>query len=182
MATLPPHGSVAVAAAPAVRARISDSANPVATRLANSRAGDLAAEPMITWAILTGEYPPAPGGVSDYTRLVAQGLAAAGDRVHVFAPAGAMPTDPVGSNEAESNISVHWLERGFAPRSLAAVERELQRLPRDTRLLVQYVPHAFGCRAMNIAFVAWLASRRRQPLDIMFHEVAYPLSARQRLR
>ena len=29
---------------------------------------------MTHWAILTGEYPPQPGGVSDYTRLVARGI------------------------------------------------------------------------------------------------------------
>ena len=33
---------------------------------------------MTTWAILTGEYPPQPGGVSDYTLQVCRGLAAAG--------------------------------------------------------------------------------------------------------
>jgi hypothetical protein len=38
--------------------------------------------PALTWAILTGEYPPQAGGVSDYTRLVARGLAECGDRVH----------------------------------------------------------------------------------------------------
>ena len=38
------------------------------------------------WHILTGEYPPQPGGVSDYSRMVAHGLAAAGDEVVVWAP------------------------------------------------------------------------------------------------
>jgi hypothetical protein len=28
---------------------------------------------MLRWHIITGEYPPQPGGVSDYTRLVARG-------------------------------------------------------------------------------------------------------------
>ena len=37
------------------------------------------------WAILTGEYPPQFGGVSDYTRNVATGLVAAGDVVTVYA-------------------------------------------------------------------------------------------------
>ena len=37
------------------------------------------------WAIITGEYPPDPGGVSDYTYLVATHLADAGDEVHVCA-------------------------------------------------------------------------------------------------
>ena len=41
---------------------------------------------MIRWVILTGEYPPQSGGVSDYTRLVVEGLAAVGDEVAVYAP------------------------------------------------------------------------------------------------
>ncbi len=40
----------------------------------------------MTWHIITGEYPPAIGGVSSYTQLVAEGLAAAGDAVHVWCP------------------------------------------------------------------------------------------------
>ena len=39
------------------------------------------------WVLITGEYPPAPGGVSDYSSMVARGLAEAGDEVHVWAPA-----------------------------------------------------------------------------------------------
>ena len=36
--------------------------------------------------ILTPEYPPATGGVADYTRLIARKLAQAGDAVHVWCP------------------------------------------------------------------------------------------------
>jgi hypothetical protein len=46
------------------------------------------------WSILTGEYPPQPGGVSDYTRLVAQGLAALGDEMAMYAPPQGI--DPLG--------------------------------------------------------------------------------------
>ena len=38
------------------------------------------------WHILTCEYPPQSGGVSDYTYLVAKGLAELNDQVHVGAP------------------------------------------------------------------------------------------------
>jgi hypothetical protein len=40
----------------------------------------------VTWHILTGEYPPQPGGVSDYTRQLARALVDAGDSVEVWAP------------------------------------------------------------------------------------------------
>src|SRR5690606_21613145 len=53
---------------------------------------------------------------------------------------------------------------------------------RAPRLFVQYVPHAFGYRAMNVPFVAWLGLRKRGPLWVMFHEVAFPLERGQRAR
>jgi glycosyltransferase involved in cell wall biosynthesis len=47
------------------------------------------------------------------------------------------------------------------------------------RLLVQYVPHAFGWKAMNVPLCMWLARQRRHALWVMFHEVAFPLEAGQ---
>ena len=60
------------------------------------------------WNIITGEYPPQPGGVSDYTRLVAHGLADAGDEVCVYAP----PAD------ASRAIAASKPSRKSSPRSL----------------------------------------------------------------
>jgi glycosyltransferase involved in cell wall biosynthesis len=125
------------------------------------------------WAILTGEYPPQPGGVSDYTRLVARGLAAAGDAVSVWCPPCA-----AGAN-AEDGVRVRRLPDHFGRRSLADLGRGLEP---DARLLVQYVPHAFGRRGMNVPFCLWLASRRQHSVWVMFHEVAFPLGWRQPLK
>ena len=104
--------------------------------------------------IITGEYPPQSGGVADYTRLVARGLAAAGDEVHVWAPAvpGPEPDDP--------GVTVHRLPGRFGPQGLAALDAGLRRLPGPARILVQYVPHAFGWKAMNVPFCLWLRARR----------------------
>ena len=128
------------------------------------------------WAILTGEYPPQPGGVSDYTRLTARGLAAAGDTVHVWAPecGGPDPHDP--------GVTVHRLPGRFGPRGLAALDAGIRRLPGPARILVQYVPHAFGWHAMNLPFCLWLRTRRRWPVWIMFHEVAFPMRPGQSWR
>lgn len=123
------------------------------------------------WHIVTGEYPPQPGGVSDYTRLVAEALAAEGDRVDVWAPAG--PEREL----ASSRVTVHRIDRPFSPRGLGRLSSALGAASRDGILLVQYVPTAFGYRAMNVAAAAWLASRR-QRLWLMFHEVAYPVGLR----
>jgi len=91
-----------------------------------------------TWAIVTGEYPPQRGGVADYTRLVARGLAAAGDQVHVWTSpcAAKTPEDP--------GIRVHRLPDRFGLRGLLRLDTQLRRFLNPDRVLVQYVPHAFG--------------------------------------
>jgi len=130
------------------------------------------------WHIITGEYPPHPGGVSDYTRLVAHGLADAGDRVIVWAPPcprnrGQEPAVSDGSSAA-SHVDVHRLPNHFGLASLQLLSRELDRRPAPRHLLVQYVPHAFGWKGGNVAFCAWLRSRTHDSIWVMFHEVAFP--------
>jgi glycosyltransferase involved in cell wall biosynthesis len=122
------------------------------------------------WHIITGEFPPDPGGVSDYTEVVARALVEAGDQVHVWAP---------GDRERvslERGISIHRLAGRFGPRAIAQLARGLDDLPAPRRLLVQYVPNAFGMKGMNVPFCAWLASRQEK-LWVMFHEVATPWNA-----
>jgi glycosyltransferase involved in cell wall biosynthesis len=128
------------------------------------------------WHIITGEYPPANGGVSDYTRLVARGLAARGDEVHVWAPGTASGL------VRDAGVEVHALPGTFGPRALRELTARLDASPGPRRLLVQYVPHAFGLKAMNVPFCAWLAARRSDEVWIMFHEVVYPWRKDQRVR
>jgi hypothetical protein len=132
---------------------------------------------MTHWHIITGEYPPQPGGVSDYTRRIACGLAEAGDRVDVWA-------SPVGvglQSDTESGVSVRRLPDHFGPRALRTLTRALDGQPGPHRLLVQYVPHAFGWKAANLPFCWWLRSRRRDSIWVMFHEVAFPFRRNQSL-
>jgi len=80
------------------------------------------------WAIVTGEYPPQLGGVSDYTRLVADALVAAGDEVHIWAPA----LDSAGQLETvthERGITVHRLPDHFGRHGIAALDKGLRQLP-----------------------------------------------------
>ena len=50
-------------------------------------------------------------------------------------------------------------------------------------MLVEYVPHAFGMKAMNVPLCLMLLRRRNSSnITVMFHEVAYPISRRQSLR
>jgi glycosyltransferase involved in cell wall biosynthesis len=127
-----------------------------------------------TWHIITGEYPPQIGGVGDNARLVACGLAAAGEEVKVWTPhcSHAFPGDP--------GVAIRSLPDHFGPRSFVALDRALASSSRD-RTLIQYVPHAFGLKAMNLPFCLWLYSRRRHRLRVNFHEVMFPIARGQRL-
>ena len=125
----------------------------------------------IRWAILTGEYPPQAGGVSDYTRLVAEGLAAVGNEVAVYGP-----PQSHGPDLTAPGVRVRRLPDRFGSRGLRWLDLELTR-DRPDRILIQYVPHAFGWKAMNLPFVAWVLIRRvrrRDDVRVMFHEVAFP--------
>jgi len=127
------------------------------------------------WHIITGEYPPQPGGVSDYTRLVAGGLAQAGDEVEIWAPeCGQL-------KESESGLKVHRLPGHFGPQALAAVDRAMA-AANSHRILVQYVPHAYGFKAMNLPLCCWLYARRRRDITVFFHEVAVRRRVSQPLR
>lgn len=123
------------------------------------------------WHLITGEYPPDRGGVADYTETLALALAGAGAEVNVWASGTAGLLE-----EARGGVSVHRVARQFGPVGLALLGRELDRFAGPRTILVQYVPHAFGWKAMNIPFAAWVARRGRRGDDVrvMFHEVAFP--------
>jgi glycosyltransferase involved in cell wall biosynthesis len=125
----------------------------------------------MTWFIVTGEYPPDLGGVADYTRTLAHALVDAGDEVHVITRG---HTD---AEELDEDVRVTRFAGGFGPRGLAAAGRIVRGSPPGARILLQYVPHAFGFRSMNLALCAW-AARPPVALDVMFHEVACDFTRR----
>src|SRR6266852_374370 len=84
---------------------------------------------MAVWHLITGEYPPQPGGVSDYSRLVACGLAGAGDEVHVWAP------ECTAQLQSDDGVVVHRLPGHFGPRALTARARSIDS-PGQSRMLV----------------------------------------------
>lgn len=132
-----------------------------------------------TWHIFTGEYPPQPGGVSDYTAQLAGGLAAAGDAIQVWAPA------CTGHTPDLAGVTVHRLRDHFSLRDLRRLGRALNEFPPPRRLLVQWVPHGFGWKSMNVPFCFWLLKRsvhRRDRIELMIHEafVRFERSWKQR--
>ena len=66
------------------------------------------------WHMITGEYPPDPGGVAGYTAAVAGALADAGAGVHVWA-SGDEPS-PIPMTPPDK-IGVHRIAGRFGPGS-----------------------------------------------------------------
>lgn len=129
------------------------------------------------WHLITGEYPPQPGGVADHTRLLAHALARSGDTVHVWAPALTIQMSAGPEEALERGVTVHRLSDHFGLRGLRQLDRRLREFGserEDARVLVQYVPHMYGWRAMNIPFAAWLGYRAPR-YRVLFHEVAFPV-------
>jgi glycosyltransferase involved in cell wall biosynthesis len=118
--------------------------------------------------LITCEYPPRVGGVADHTRLVAEGLAALGDCVHVWCPA------DVGEVPAPSEgVTVRRELGSFRPSDLRRAGRILNRFAAPRRLMVQWVPHGYGYRSMNIWFCLWLCARaflRGDEVTFVVHE------------
>ena len=116
--------------------------------------------------LITPEYPPQPGGVSDYTHLIANGLAAAGDEVHVWCP------QAEGEVADANRVVVHRDLGRFSGSDLRRAGRMLNQFKGPRRLLVQWVPHGYGYRSMNLGVCLWLWRRARQgdKVEIMVHE------------
>jgi len=120
-----------------------------------------------TWHIITGEYPPQLGGVSDYTEQVATGLANNKCDVHIWCPG----TDT--ERMSRPGITEHHFGENFYPRNLLRLGRSLDGVNAPRTLLVQYAPNAFGLRGLNLPFCCWLWWRSlicRDDVRVMFHE------------
>jgi glycosyltransferase involved in cell wall biosynthesis len=119
------------------------------------------------WHLITCEYPPQFGGVSDYTRQVAEGLAQDGDHVHVWCPSHSQ------TPRIEAGVAIHPELGEFSLSNLRKVGHRLNDFSAPRRLFVQWVPHGYGYRSINLGFCLWLLSRARLAGDIvhlMVHE------------
>jgi hypothetical protein len=114
---------------------------------------------------LTPEYPPQHGGVADYTHQIATELSRGGETVHVWGPSGS-------AAQPGSAIVVHADLGRFRPADLRRVSRVLDECPSPRRLVVQWVPHGFGQRAMNLPLCLWLWRRSLSgdSIELIVHE------------
>lgn len=117
--------------------------------------------------IITSEFPPTLGGVSDHVARLSAELGRLGHRVHVWCPG------QEGDDQTIAGVVVH---RRMGDHSLADLKRldlcmSAHAAPR--RLLLQWVPHGFGWRSMNVPLCLWLLKRSvidRDVVEIMVHE------------
>ena len=121
---------------------------------------------MSEWHVIACEYPPQIGGVSSYVASVAAGLGAAGHSVHVWCP----PAE--GPRPAPHGVTVHDQLGQFTPGDLRRAGRTLDGFASPRRLLIQWVPHGYGYRSMNLPFCLWVRQRARagDRVDLMVHE------------
>ena len=126
---------------------------------------------------LTPEYPPRNGGVANYTHQIATELSRGGETVHVWGPSGSV-------RQPDSAIVVHPELGSFRPADLRRANVLLDEFPSPRRLVVQWVPHGFGQRAMNLPLCFWLWRRSvaGDAIELIVHEpfVTFSGGIRQR--
>jgi glycosyltransferase involved in cell wall biosynthesis len=132
------------------------------------------------WHLITCEYPPQSGGISDYSHVIAAGLAAEGETVHVWCPSSAPTGISSGAVPLEGSLQtgirgvvVHRELGQISSAELRRVGKMLDDFPAPRRSLVQWVPHGYGYKSMNLPFCWWLWKRaklKHDQIEIMVHE------------
>ena len=122
--------------------------------------------------LVTGEFPPMPGGIGDYTAELARSLAARGSEVHVIAPTSAAGAPAAG-------WTVHPVVRTWSLGALLRIRRLARRLGLQA-LLVEYQAGAYRPSA-PIHFLPTVAG---VPTFTTFHDLLaphlFPLAGRLR--
>jgi glycosyltransferase involved in cell wall biosynthesis len=129
---------------------------------------------MTHWHIITGEFYPMIGGLSDHTALLTQHLTRSGDQVTLWTP----PNSQTTGNE----FKLHVLPDHFGSLSTRYFQSNLRVSGQNERILLQYVPHMFGRRGMNYSFIHWFSKTYSKQFDLYVHEVAFPIISWQPIK
>jgi len=119
--------------------------------------------------MITGEYPPAQGGVGDFTARLSEALAAAGHRVHVLTESARAPVH----HQPVPGLAVHRVIPGWGWgcwRPLAGWARRLG----CTVLNVQFQTAAYRMHPAIHLFPWWLRQRGGPPVVVTFHDLRVP--------
>ena len=82
--------------------------------------------PRQRWCVVTCEYPPMKGGVSDHTHHLVATLAAQGDLVDVWCPPAITPDDAEPARAPETlGVTVHVLPSHFGARAMTLLRRAI---------------------------------------------------------
>jgi glycosyltransferase involved in cell wall biosynthesis len=113
--------------------------------------------------LITCEYPPAVGGVSDHSRVLSDAATAAGHEVHIW-------TGSIGASSTSTRV--HADLDDFSARALTRADAALDAWPMPRRVIVQWVPHGYGRKGVNVAFSRWIRRRARagDRIDLIVHE------------
>lgn len=128
------------------------------------------------WCVVTGEYPPLEGSLGDHTHHLVAALAASGDTVEVWCPPAPTLDDAEPARAPEiPGVTVHVLPSRFGWRAIAQLRRALRALPPDARVLVQWMPMAFGRRTTNLRFALMLFRLPGRRLDLYVHDAGFDI-------
>lgn len=119
--------------------------------------------------LVAGEYPPALGGVADYTALLARQLWDSGVTVTVLAPRSGSAAAP----SAHQGGAVRYVVRDWGFGSWRSIARVVA-LDRPDILHVQYQAGAFGGRAAIPLLPLRFPRGRRPRIVVTFHDLHAP--------
>ena len=128
--------------------------------------------------MVTGEYPPLRGGVGDFSEGVARALSEAGRRVTVWTTKEAdnriarTPSSSQTGLESCGTSEIRRFDADFDCQGLVRLGQGIDGCDTPRRILIQYVPNAFGFKGMNLAFCGWVRKRKilGDDVRVVFHE------------
>lgn len=132
-------------------------------------------KPMAEYHIIVGQSTPQAGGMCRHMEMLADGLASQSHPVHVWSP---QATD-LGCESA--GVEVHKTLGDLSVGDLRQTGRMLNSFPSPRRILVYWVPHAYGYKSMNLQFCLWLWFRslwRKDRVELMVQECFFSFTKR----
>jgi glycosyltransferase involved in cell wall biosynthesis len=117
--------------------------------------------------IITPEFPPVMGGVSEHSRIIARAAAVQGYEVQVWTAATGIESP---------DVFVRPTLGDFSAASLRSVDAALDEWTPPRCVVVQWVPHGYGRKGLNVAFSRWVRRRARagDRIDLIVHEPYMP--------
>ena len=113
--------------------------------------------------LITCEYPPLVGGVSEHSRVLVETAIARGHDICVWTRS---------SDEDSRDARVRTDLGDCSAAALSRADTALNEWPAPRRLIVQWVPHGYGRKGLNVGFARWVRHRARagDRIDLIVHE------------